>query len=167
MYYINSLFLYSLLGFVMESTVYKINKSKRHSGICYGPVTYVYGFGILSLILLDKYFLKRLKGNRFWKVLITFVVCWVTLTFIEWLGGTILNQIFDINMWDYSKKAYHCGRYICLELSFIWGILGTLYLYFVKDFMDQIIALIPKKLTYTLLLIQAIDVIFVFLHKLP
>ena len=49
----------------MESTVYKISKSKRHSGICYGPYTFVYGFGILALILLKKYFLDKLTINKY------------------------------------------------------------------------------------------------------
>ena len=55
LYYINCLFLYSFLGFTLESEVYKINNSNRHSGIFYGPITEVYGFGIIALILLKKY----------------------------------------------------------------------------------------------------------------
>ena len=55
-YYINALYFFSLFGFILESTVYKISKSNRHSGIFYGPLTMVYGFGVLSLILIKKYF---------------------------------------------------------------------------------------------------------------
>ena len=61
MYYINVLYFFSLIGFIIESTVYKINNSNRHSGICYGPFTYVYGFGVLALILLKKYCLDKLE----------------------------------------------------------------------------------------------------------
>ena len=167
MYYINSVIFYSILGFILESTIYKINKSKRHSGILYGPATYVYGFGILNLTLLKKYFLDRLKVRGILKVLITFLTSWIVLTFIEWLGGNILYQVFEIDMWNYSKKAFHCGKYICLELSLIWGVLGTLYVYYVKDFFDKFLALIPKKLTYTLLILEFIDVCLVFIHKFP
>lgn len=56
MYSYNCLIFYSIVGFLLESTIYKIKGSKRHSGICYGPVTYVYGFGILGLNVLDQYF---------------------------------------------------------------------------------------------------------------
>lgn len=167
MYYLNSLLLYSFFGFCLESTVYKISKSKRHSGICYGPVTLVYGFGVLALILLKKYFLDKLTCNKWLKLGITFLVCCISLTIIEWLGGNILYQIFHIHMWNYSKKAFHCGKYICLELSFIWGIFGTLYIYYVKDFIDKFIQLIPKKITFTLLGIQLIDILFVLINKLP
>ena len=61
MYYIKLFFLYSLLGFVMESTLYKIVSSSRHSSIFYGPVTTVYGFGIIAIELLNKYLFIKIK----------------------------------------------------------------------------------------------------------
>ena len=56
MYYLKIFLLYSLLGFIMESTLFKIKLSKKHSGIFYGPMTAVYGVGIISIELLNKYF---------------------------------------------------------------------------------------------------------------
>lgn len=167
MYYINALYFFSLFGFILESTVYKISHSKRHSGIFYGPITMVYGFGVLALILIKKYFLDKLKCNKYVKLVIVFVVCWITLTTIEWLGGTILHQIFDINMWNYTKKPYNFGKYICLELSLVWGLFGTIYIYYLKDFFDKFIALIPKKLTIAIIIINLIDTVLVFINKLP
>lgn len=167
MYYINCLYFYSLFGFILESTVYKISKSKRHSGIFYGPITMVYGFGVLNLILLKKYFFDKLTCNKYLKLIIIFITCWITLTTIEWLGGNILYQLFNINMWNYSKKAFNFGKYICLELSLIWGILGTLFIYYLKDFFDKFIALFPKKLTLIIILINIIDTLLVFFNKLP
>ena len=51
MYYFNLIIFYSLLGFILESVVYKISKSNEHSSIFYGPYTLVYGFGVLACIL--------------------------------------------------------------------------------------------------------------------
>ena len=165
MYYIKCLYFYSLIGFILESDIYKINNSNIHSGIFYGPITMVYGFGILSLVLLKKYFFDKLKINKFFKLLIVFVCSFVFLTLIEFLGGTILNILFDIDMWNYSKKAFNCGKYICLELSFIWGVLGTLFVYFVKDFLDRFIKLIPNNFIYVVIVINVIDIFLVFLTK--
>lgn len=165
MYYIKSLYFYSLIGFIIESTVYKITKSKRHSGICYGPYTFVYGFGILSLVLLKKHLLDKLKLNKYTKLLLTFIICSITLTTIEYLGGNILNLIFDIDMWNYTKKTFNLGKYICLELSLIWGFLGTLYIYYIKDFFDDFLNLIPKKLTFYIIFINILDIILVFVNK--
>ena len=125
----------------------------------------VYGFGILSLVLLKKYFFDKLKINKFFKLLIVFLGSFVFLTLIEFLGGTILNILFDIDMWNYSKKAFNCGKYICLELSFIWGVLGTLFVYFVKDFLDRFIKLIPNNFIYVVIVINVIDIFLVLLTK--
>ena len=167
MYYINCLYFYSLFGFILESNVYKINHSNRHSGIFYGPITMVYGFGVLTLIILKKYFFDRLTCNKYLRILIIFITCWISLTLIEWLGGNILNLIFDIDMWNYTKKDFNCGKYICLELSIIWGIFGTIFIYYLKDFLDKFINLIPKKLTYIIIIVNLIDTIFVLINKLP
>ena len=164
MYYLKTILLYSLFGFCMESTVYKISLSKRHSGICYGPFTYVYGFGVLSLTLLKKYFLDKLHLNKYLKFLITFLLCTITLTLIEWLGGNILNLIFDIDMWNYTKKTYNFGKYICLEYALIWGLFGTLYIYYLKNFIDKIIKIIPNKFTIAILIINILDIILVLIN---
>ena len=50
MYYINSFFLYSLLGFIIESTIFKNTKLKP-SGVLNGPITLVYGVGGIVLLL--------------------------------------------------------------------------------------------------------------------
>lgn len=166
-YYINLLYFYSLFGFILESTIYKINNSSRHSGIFYGPITMVYGFGVLILTLIKKYFLDKLNCNKYLKIIIIYITSFITLTLIEYLGGTILNILFDIDMWNYTKKAYNMGKYICLELSLIWGLLGTIYVLYIKDILDKIINLIPKKLTIIILIVNLIDIIFVFINKLP
>ena len=49
MYYIKIFLLYSLLGFIMESTLYKVKTINKHSGIFTGPMTAVYGVGIVSI----------------------------------------------------------------------------------------------------------------------
>ena len=167
MYYINVLYFFSLIGFIIESTVYKINNSNRHSGIFYGPLTMVYGFGVLALILIKKYFLDKLNCNKYLKIIIIYITSFIALTFIEYLGGNILNMLFDIDMWNYTKKTFNLGKYICLELSLIWGLLGTIYILYLKDFLDKFINLIPKKLTIFIIIVNLIDTLLIFLNKLP
>ena len=64
MYYIKIFLLYSLIGFVYESTLFKIKHSGKYSGIFYGPITAVYGIGVLAIEILNKYFFKRIKTNK-------------------------------------------------------------------------------------------------------
>lgn len=166
MYSYNCLIFYSIVGFLLESTIYKIKGSKRHSGICYGPVTYVYGFGILGLNVLDQYFLSKTKGNKGKKLFITFISCTILMSLIEFLGGIILYKVFQTRLWDYSKKSYHLGRYLCLELSIVWGILGCFYLYFIKPLLDPLLRKIPQKFSIIVMCIQLLDIIFVIMNKI-
>ncbi len=165
MYYVNSFFLFSLFGFVLESDIYKIAQSKRYSSIFYGPVTTVYGFGVLALILLKKYVFDKWHFNKFLKLFLIYIICTIVLTLIEFIGGNVLNYLFDVNMWDYTKKACNFGKYICLELALVWGLFGLFYIYYFKSFMDKIITLIPKWVSMIWLVIFFIDLVFVFLTK--
>jgi len=166
MYYINVFLLYSLLGFVMESTLFKIVKSNKHSGIFYGPITAVYGVGILAIELINKYFFKKIKTNKIIKLIIEFLILTIILTLIEYLGGNILKLLFNIDMWDYSKNFMNFGKYICLQTSLIWGLLGVLYIHIFKKFTDKIINQITIKETYFFLIIFIIDTILTIITKL-
>lgn len=166
MYYIKIFLLYSLLGFVMESTLFKIKLSKKHSGIFYGPMTAVYGVGIISIELLNKYFFSKLKCHKILKLLIEFLTLTIILSLIEYLGGNILNYLFDIDMWDYSNIKPNFGKYICLQNSIIWGILGTLYIHIFKPFTDKLLDQVTIKETYLFLGLFIIDTIAVLVTKL-
>ena len=166
MYYIKIFLLYSLLGFIMESTLFKIKLSKKHSGIFYGPMTAVYGVGIISIELLNKYFFKKIKCSKLFKLLIEFLTLTIILSLIEYIGGNVLNYLFDIDMWDYSNIKPNFGKYICLQNSIIWGILGTLYIHIFKPFTDKLIKQITPKESYLFLTIFIIDTILVLVTKL-
>ena len=74
MYYINSFFIYSILGFLMESTVFKVMGSDNHSGIFYGPMTMVYGLGALFILCIDRFLLQKLKHHKIIKVFLSFFI---------------------------------------------------------------------------------------------
>lgn len=165
MYYLKVLYFFSFLGFVMESNVYKLSNSNRHSGIFKGPITMVYGFGALALVLLDKYLFSTMNFFMFFSFIMIFIVCAIVLTFIEWLGGNILNKTLGIDMWDYSNKPYHYGKYVCLDLALTWGLMGAIYIVFLKGFFDGFINLIPNGLIVFVVILNIIDTLFIFGKK--
>ena len=166
MFYTKIFLLYSVLGFIMESTLYKVKIINKHSGIFYGPITAVYGIGIISIELLNKHLFKKINCNKIVKILIEFLILTVTLSIIEYIGGNILKILFDIDMWDYSKLKYNFGKYVCLQNSIIWGILGVAYIYIFKSFTDKLLKQITKKETYIFLIIFIIDTILTLITKL-
>ena len=166
MYYIKIFLTYSLIGFIYESTLYKILKTTKYSGIFYGPITAVYGIGILTIELLNTNLFKKIKTNKILKIIIEYITLTLFLTLVEYLGGNILNILFDIDMWNYSKYPFNFGKYICLYTSLLWGLLGLLYIYIFKKFTDKIIKQITNKETYLFLTIFIIDTILVLITKL-
>lgn len=166
MLYINYLFIYSIFGFLMESTVYKIGNQQRHSGIFYGPYTFVYGFGVLASILTYEFLERRIKNkNKFLKIVLYFFIFTILLTVIEYLGGNILNFIFHVDLWDYSNHKLCFGKYVCLTNAFIWGILGTFNIYFIYPKLKKCLKKVPSIYTYILLLIFLMDFFLTILMK--
>ena len=74
-----------------------------------------------------------------------------------------MRSLFDIELWNYSNKKFNIGKYICLEISVIWGFASIAYIYFVKKFMDRFIKRIPKKATYLFSIIFLLDLCYVFI----
>lgn len=150
----------------MESTLFKIVDSTKHSGIFYGPMTAVYGVGIIAILLLNKYMFDKIKCNKIVKIIIEFILLTITLSLIELIGGNILNLLFDIDMWNYSKEPMNIGKYVCLKNSLIWGTFGIFYIHIIKKFTDKILNTITKKETYFFLTIFIIDTILVLITKI-
>ena len=110
MYYINSFFLYSLLGFIIESTLFK-NTILKPSGVLVGPITLVYGVGGLSLLLINKYILNKIHTNKIIKLIISFILYTIAFTLVEFTCGHLCHLIFGIDMWNYTSKKYNIGKY--------------------------------------------------------
>lgn len=148
----------------MESTLYK-NTTLKPSGALHGPVTLVYGLGGITLILINKYIISKIKTNKILKIIISFVIYAISLTLVELISGYLCNLIFDIDMWNYTDKKYNIGKYICLELVPMWGLLGVLITYIVKPFIDKVIKLIPKEFTYFCYFVLVLDFIVTLVTK--
>lgn len=159
MYYLNLIIIYSIFGFILESEVFKIKKLNKHSGALFGPISLVYSIGIFILEIIDKYLYTKIKTNKFLRFIIIFIVTSIVLTSVEAIIGYLGNLVLNIDIWNYENKKYNIGKYICLELIPIWGILGTLYLYYIKKFTDKIIKLIPKAFTKISTALLIIDII--------
>lgn len=166
MLYFKYLVVYSIFGFLLESEVYKINNSNTHSGILYGPYTFVYGFGVLFSILVHELLLNQLKINKYFKLVVYYITFTILLSLIEYIGGTILNLIFNIDMWDYTNHKIHFGKYVCLTNSLIWGLLGTFNIYFIYPKLKEYLKRIPNIYTYIILIIIIIDLLVTLITKI-
>ena len=124
--------LYSFLGWCTE-VVYATLKTGKfvNRGFLNGPVCPIYGTGMAICVLLlntlvDKWFLLFIVGLVFASVL-------------EFLTGFVLEKIFKLKWWDYSKEPFNIKGYICLKFSLLWGLAILLMFKTLVPLTDKII----------------------------
>lgn len=166
MYLLNCFFVYSIIGFIIEGLYTLIVSGHFSSGILYGPWTPVYGFGAILTIVISKKIFKNMHKSRFVETIVTFIVLTVTLTFIEWLGGILIENLFHETLWNYKDYKYNIGKYISLEMSLVWGIVSIFIIYFVKPIIDKLEKKIPKFITIIFATLFIIDLITTTVVKL-
>lgn len=165
MYYINIFFIYSFLGYLFELLINKIFKTGHGSGILYGPWTPIYGIGAIIILVISQYIFKILHVSIFLEILIVLLLIMLILTILEWLAGVLIEKIFHVTFWDYRKFKFNLGKYISLEASTTWGIGALVIIYILQPLIDKFIYLIPKFITYILLIIFVIDLIVILIKK--
>lgn len=159
MYYINCFFVYSFLGFIFENIVCLLVGSKLESGILFGPFTPIYGIGVILILILSRFFFKNLHMPRWKETIVVFLFLIFILTFMEWLGGILIEKIFHVTFWNYENLKFHIGKYIALEISLVWGILSILLIYVIHPLLESFIKKIPSFITYLLIFGISIDFI--------
>ena len=147
--------IYSILGWVIE-TIYCFFKEKRYvpRGFLNGPLTPIYGFGALTLIIL----LQDIKN-----VILIFFIGMVISSLLEYVSSYLLEIIFNMHWWDYSKDKYNLNGRIKLENSILFGLLSVILVYLINP---QVISLVSKlsvinvkSLSITLFFVLTLDTV--------
>ena len=160
LYYINLIFFYALLGFILESVVYKYYNINAHSSIFLGPYTFVYGFGMFFSLIFFKYINLKIKYTLL-KVFILYISFIMITSIIELIGGHLIHYFLKIDKWNYEKHKYHLGKYLSLKNSLCWGFLVLFSIKFLHPFFhENLLIKIPLKTTIIILFIFFIDLIY-------
>ena len=157
MYYINSFFIYSIIGYLFETYIIK-----SESGILYGPITPIYGIGAIIILIISKYLFANLHLSIWQETLIASLLLMIILTIIELISGILIEKIFHKVFWDYSNLPLSFGHYIALPVSLGWFLASILLIYFIKPLLDKIIINIPTFVTIILIVIFIIDNIYTY-----
>lgn len=163
MYYFKYFYITSIIGFIIESFVY--GNFGGSSGILFGPWTVVYGFGTIVILLIYK-LSKKITKNKIIQAILIFILSIFALTLLEFIGGILIERIFNIVFWDYSDCKYNLGKYICLEMSLLWGLASLAFIYLFKPLVDKIIGFIPHFVVYVLTILITIDLIMTIVLKM-
>ena len=129
-------FIYSFLGWCIESAIVSFNKRKlTNRGFLKGPMLPLYGSGAVIMLLStlwakDNYVLVYICGT-------------IGATALEYVTGVLMEMMFNMRYWDYSNKKFQIHGYICLTSSLFWGVLTVLLVCFVHIPVAALVASVP------------------------
>lgn len=132
----------SMLGYLVETCYVYLSVGRIvKRGMLLGPYCPIYGFGALILYILF-YNLKPTKKN----IPYTFITASITMGAFELLCGLTFH-FFGIEMWNYSGHFLSILDYTTVPILIGWGILGTIYVFFIHRLLLKIIEIVPKHIT--------------------
>ena len=137
-------YIYGFLGWGSEVAFAAVAHGKFvNRGFVNGPICSIYGFGVMSVLLV----LGPLKSS-FW---LLFGGSVLFTSAIEYLTGWVLEKVFHDKWWDYSKRPLNIKGYVCLEFSVLWGLACVFVVDVFQPLVAKVVDLIPKKLGWGLL----------------
>ncbi len=122
--------IYSFIGWVLE-TIYcsVLQKKFVYRGFLYGPICPIYGFGAL-IVLLSLYQFRSYP-------LLVFVLGVLLTSTLEYITSYVLELVFNMKWWDYSKKKYNIAGRVCLLNSTLFGSLCLVLVYIVHPYISD------------------------------
>lgn len=139
----------AILGWIVELIYVYLSVGKLvNRGVLFAPMCCIYGFGALILYLLF-YNLKPKKIN----IPYIFLTASIILGAFELLCGLGFKYILGIEMWNYDGFFLEILNYTTVPIMIGWGILGTLYVFFIQPLLNKIISLIPQNIKKRLAII--------------
>lgn len=166
MYYINLFLVSSIFGFLIETSLKTFVFHSMNNGIMFGPWVPVYGFGVVVIVLVGDYILKKDGISSLWKNILIFGIVSFLLTLLEFIGGNLIEMFFHEIYWDYSDLKFNIGNYIALEMSLVWGVCSLIIIHFIRPILDKIIKKTPKFITILVLILFVIDFLYTVISRL-
>ena len=163
MYYVNIFFIFSFIVFLFENVLNIFTNDNFNSGVLYGPWTFIYGIGVLLMVIVYK-FLQQYHLKKWKEVVLFYIIITIVMTLVEFSGGMLIETIFHRTYWDYTNMRFNYGKYICLEVSLLWGVLATMINYFALPWIDKFVKKIPILVSIGFILLFILDIVFTLMN---
>lgn len=145
--------IYSFLGWCMEVGCSLVERKRFvNRGFLIGPYCPIYGFGAILITLLLNVFVNN--------PIILFFMAILLCGILEYLTSFLMEKIFHLRWWDYSRKKYNINGRVCLDTIIPFGILGMVIMYISNPFLlDKISLISDTSLSITFYILLTIFVI--------
>ena len=78
------------------------------------------------------------------KFILLFIGGFIICTAVELFGGWVLDKIFHMRWWDYTKNKFNIGGYVCFRCSIMWGLGGVAVMKLVHPPIFALVRRLPK-----------------------
>ena len=139
----------SVFGYVYEMLLNFIKHGNWDSrqGLLYGPISQVYGLGmILFIIVLG-------KTKKVWK---QFIIGFFVGGIAEFICSWVQEYVFGSISWDYSQYFLNIDGRTSPFHMIAWGLLGVLIVHFAWPLLSQMIEALKNKKGYILTFILSV-----------
>ena len=120
--YIFCFFVYAFLGYICEVIYCSIGQKKLvNRGYLYMPICPIYGCGAIIILL------SMLPIKDMWYLVLILGI--VLTSLLEYLTSYVMELIFHMRWWDYSKRKFNINGRICLRNSLMFGALVMIVIY--------------------------------------
>ncbi len=123
----------SIIGYFLEGIwcVLQTGTWESHPGTIWGPFCIIYGIGTVSVYLLS----VVLKEKH---ALLQFLCFSLSGAAVEYLSSLFQEVCFGSVSWNYSQHFLNIGGRISLKMTFMWGLLGLLFIQFVYPPLERL-----------------------------
>ncbi|HNX92622.1 MAG TPA: hypothetical protein PKW50_05325 [Syntrophomonas sp.] len=141
---ISLFFIYAFLGWCTEVVYAGVNQGVFvNRGFLNGPLCPIYGFGVLTVLLI----LEPLRAN----LLLLYAGSVVLTSLLELITGFLMEKLFHQRWWDYTDEPFNIGGYICLKFSLLWGIACVLIVDVIHPLIAHMLSFVPTQINVPVL----------------
>jgi len=152
-YFLGFIF-YSFLGWVWETTYCSITaKHFINRGFLNGPIIPIYGFGAVLVMLIVSVFGSLVLPTptiafSLINILMVFFGGMLLATILEYIVSVILESLFHLKLWDYSKNKFNIKGRVCLKSSLFFGLLSVIFIMIIEPLTTSVTTQIPEMAIY-------------------
>ncbi|MBO4515112.1 MAG: hypothetical protein J5721_05480 [Lachnospiraceae bacterium] len=131
-------YIYCFFGWCFESAYVSLKTRKwTNRGFMHGPFLPLYGSGAIMMLVVSAPFQRSLA--------LTYVAGCVGATILEYVTGVVMEALFKVRYWDYSKQKFNFQGHICLRSTLAWGGLTILMTGWIHGYVEQGTSWIPAQ----------------------
>lgn len=129
-------FFYCFCGWVWESCYVSLRQRRWvNRGFLHGPVLPIYGSGAIIILFVTLPVENDLR--------LVWLFGMLAATVLEYVTGAVMERLFQVRYWDYSKQKFNLNGHICLSSSIAWGFFSIFLVRFLHPPVGRLLADVP------------------------